>query len=120
MALEAGREMTCRIRIWRFYLEEVTFVCTTPRTRRSDAALEARRRLRHEPVVVEWLARFFDTFVSSRDPDGDAAQLGEFIDREELLAVQVKMCKALFAPCDWDFPEAAEAAEADWAREVGA
>ena len=83
-------------------------------------ALDARRQLRWEPRVVAWLEAYYKTFASARDPRDGTPGARSAIDREEVLAVQVKMCRALFAPDEWDFAEAAEAAEADWEREVRA
>jgi len=37
-----------------------------------------------------------------------------------VIAVQTKFCKALFDPEDWSLPEATQAAETEWAREMGA
>ena len=74
------------------------------------ANVRARQGFRHDPDVAGWLTRFYETFVTV-DEYG-------FVAREEVLAVQVKMCKALFKTAEFDWAEVAEAAEADWEREV--
>ena len=53
----------------------------------TEQALQARRNLRHDPEVVSWLGRFFETFVSS-DKHG-------MIARSELIAVQVQSVQSL-------------------------
>ena len=78
----------------------------------TEDAIAARAALRVHSEVVEWLERFWTTFVTVKTG-------GAELKREEVLSVSVKMCKALFGPEEWDWAEAAEAAEADWEREIG-
>ena len=92
--------------------------------RRPLLALGAERRaaLRFEPDIVRWMQSYYRTFVSPHNNKRFKASHGGYapIDREEMLAVQIKICKALFPPDEWDFAACAESAEADWQREVGA
>ena len=88
----------------------------------SRSALERRAALRFEPDIVRWMQSYYRTFVSPHNNKRFKASHGGYapIDREEMLAVQIKICKALFPPDEWDFAACAESAEADWQREVGA
>ena len=68
------------------------------------AALRARRSLRRAPRVVAWLDRFYNTFASTRGADGRDGALPSAA-RADVIAAQVRFCKALFAPSDWSLAE---------------
>jgi hypothetical protein len=76
----------------------------------TEWAIASRKRLRTNKSIVRWLQKYWDTFASD----------GETIGRDAVIAVQTKFCKALFDPEDWSLPEATQAAETEWAREMGA
>ena len=81
----------------------------------TEEAIAERQKLRDHENIVAWLKRYHSTFTSAKSAHGGFGTL----ERAEVLAVQVKMCKALFAPDEFVFSEAALAVEADWEREVG-
>ena len=81
----------------------------------TEEAVAERQKLRDHDNIVAWLKRYHSTFTSAKSAHGGFGTL----ERAEVLAVQVKMCKALFAPDEFVFSEAALAVEADWEREVG-
>ena len=68
------------------------------------AALRARLSLRRAPRVVAWLDRFYNTFASTRGADGRDGALPSAA-RADVIAAQVRFCKALFAPSDWSLAE---------------
>ena len=75
-------------------------------------ALAARGALRREPGVARWLARWHAAHQSARPADGALA-------KHEMLAVQLRMCKALFASAEFDEADIAAACEEEWAKEAG-
>jgi hypothetical protein len=76
----------------------------------TDGALSSRHNLRQNNSVLKALQIFFVTFNTGRD---------NTLDRQEVMDVQVRICKALFAPGEFDLEEAKEAVEEDWDREQG-
>ena len=68
---------------------------------RRRSALERRAALRFEPDIVRWMQSYYRTFVSPHNNKRFKASHGGYapIDREEMLAVQIKICKALFPRC---------------------
>ena len=75
----------------------------------TDDALASRKSLRSNKTIVKWLTKYWNTFASK----------GETVEREAVIALQVKFCKALFDPDDWSLDECKQAAETEWEREMG-
>jgi hypothetical protein len=71
-------------------------------------AIAMRANIRSDPAFLAVLQQFYDTY----DQDNDGV-----ITRDEALAVELRICKALFDPSEWHFDDALEAVEADWERE---
>ena len=95
-------------------------------TKYTEDALAARRALRDDKKVCEGLQRFLDTFKSQWPKAGSRAAARsssaelEPLQRDEVVEAQLLMCKALFAPDEWNYRDARAAALEDWKREVGA
>jgi hypothetical protein len=73
--------------------------------------IRRRAELHNDPRIIEKEEMLYRTFVT---PHQNAK--GQ-ISREEMLDVQVKICKALFNPEEWDIGVAVEAAAEDWERD---
>jgi hypothetical protein len=73
----------------------------------TDENVLRRLRFRRHPHLLAATARFWNTFASVR--------ANGYLSKAEYYEVQVKLCKALFAPEDFTVGEAREAVEADWA-----
>ena len=77
----------------------------------TDDNAAVRLQLRHSPLVLASLEKFWSAFASTHAHG--------LISREEHVSVMTRVCKALFHPAEFHEDAGRAEAEADWQREQG-